>query len=255
MPSSIFISATDTDVGKTYTSIAILRQLIDSGLEPAYYKPVQCGKPGDIEAVTAALPQLAVYNSYDLDYPAAPSFAAEQEGMGIDISRFIDDFKKIQSKHQLVIVEGAGGLAVPITGSYLVSDLVKDLELPLVLVTRPNLGTINHTLLSIEHARAKGIDLLGFYMNFVIASETATSLRGRNCRSNPHAVTQSKGVLRFAQDDASPQLLRSARNDGGDYLPHELSAPKIISDISGARAFTSIPEIIEQCIIIPATSN
>ncbi len=228
---SIFISATDTDVGKTYISIALLRELMARGFKPAYYKPIQCGEPSDMDCVKSELPELAIYNTYYLAYPAAPSFAA---GMGIlryaqddgvyvhedsiDIAQIIMDFKTIQAKHSIVIVEGAGGLAVPITNNYLVSDLIRDLALPLLLVTRPNLGTINHTLLSLEHARNKSINLLGFYTNF-------------------------PDRLDAAQLGMGPAV----------YLPHELAAPSIITKASGARALGNISEIIEQCIIIPAS--
>jgi dethiobiotin synthetase len=208
---SIFISATDTNVGKTYISIALLRELLARGFKPeelAYYKPLQCGGPTDMDEIVVAVPGVAIYNSYTLKYPAAPSFAAKQESIEIDIQRIIDDYQKIKAK--IIIIEGAGGLAVPIKGEYLVSDLVKDLGAPLLLVTRANLGTINHSLLSLEHAQAKGLNLIGFYTNY---------------------------------------------QEGTNYLPHELSAPSIISEISGVRALTSISEIIQQCLIIPSISN
>jgi dethiobiotin synthetase len=209
---SIFISATDTNIGKTYISIALLRELLARGYKPnelAYYKPLQCGiEETDIESVAKAVSGVAIYNSYTLKYPAAPSFAARQEGIEIDIQRIIDDYQKIKAK--IIIIEGAGGLAVPIKGEYLVSDLVKDLGAPLLLVTRPNLGTINHSLLSLEHAQAKKLSLLGFYTNY---------------------------------------------QEGTKYLPHELSAPSIISEISGLRSLRSIPEIIQQCLIAPNISN
>ncbi len=209
---SIFISATDTNVGKTYISIALLRELLARGFkhsELAYYKPLQSGiEEVDSDAVAKAVPGVAIYNSYTLKYPAAPSFAAQHEGIEIDIQRIINDYQKIKAK--IIIIEGAGGLAVPIKGGYLVSDLIRDLGAPLLLVTRPSLGTINHSLLSIEHAKAKGLNLIGFYVN---------------------------------------------SQDGVNYLPHELSAPSIISELSGVRALSSISEIIEQCIIIPSISN
>ncbi len=209
---SIFISATDTNVGKTYTSIALLRELVARGFKPgglAYYKPLQCGAAQtDMDEIAAAVPGVAIYNSYLLEYPAAPSFAAEQESVEIDIQRIINDYQKIKAR--IIIIEGAGGLAVPIKAGYLVSDLIKDLGLPLLLVTRPNLGTINHSLLSLEHAQAKGLNLIGFYTNY---------------------------------------------QEGAKYLPHELTAPSIISELSGERALSSISEIIEQCIIIPSISN
>ncbi len=248
---SLFISATDTNVGKTYTSIALLHELLSCGFkasELAYYKPIQCGlENSDIDLVATALPEISIYNSYLLKYPAAPSFAAEQENLTIDIQRIISDYQVIKTKYKLVIVEGAGGLAVPINGDYLVSDLLQDLAIPLLLVIRPNLGTINHSLLSLEHARNKGLNILGFYTNFY--KESSNGLLRPRAPRNDSKNDPDGSFLRF-----QPRVHNSSDNEGV-YLPHELSAPSIISELSNVTAFASISEIIEQCLITPTISN
>ncbi len=161
----LFISATDTGVGKTFYSMKILKDLLALGYkieELAYYKPIQCGSDKDYDIVAKDISGIATYCSYDLHYPASPHYSASKEQVEIDLQKIRDDFNKIQSKHKFVIIEGAGGLAVPVNNKAdLVSDIIRVLDLPLVLVISPKLGTINHSLLSIEHARHKGLKLLG----------------------------------------------------------------------------------------------
>ncbi len=165
----IFISATDTGVGKTFYSVKILKDLLASGYklkELAYYKPIQCGDDKDYDIVVKDINGIATYCSYDLHYPASPHYAAAKENIEIKLEKIRDDFKEINSKHKFVIVEGAGGLAVPLNkNGDLVSDIIRVLDLPLVLIIRPKLGTINHSLLSIEHARAKGLDIQGIIVS------------------------------------------------------------------------------------------
>ncbi len=173
---SLFISSTDTGVGKTYFSSLLIseltRQEIFSAKQIAYYKPIQCGlemRNGlprtDCDYISENNPGVGVFNSYFLQYPAAPNFAATLENITIDIEKIEKDFADLKKRFDFIIVEGAGGLAVPITDKFLVSDLAQYLGLPLVLVIRPDLGTINHSLLSIEHARNKKLEILGVYVS------------------------------------------------------------------------------------------
>lgn len=165
-------------MGKTFFSNLIIKSALQtfSADQIAYYKPIQCGKEfsgeingyeADFEYIKRHNPGIAVYNSYFLSQPAAPIIAANSGGekIDIDLSKIEDDFKKIKSQHKFVIVEGAGGLVVPIKENFLVSDLIKLLDLPLLLIIGSKLGTINHSLLSIEHAKSKNIELLGFVMS------------------------------------------------------------------------------------------
>lgn len=185
----LFISATDTGVGKTHFSVEIMKSLIAEGINAAYYKPIQCGRENgltDSDVLCAAIPDLQIYNSIYLDYPAAPYLSQMLEHDAscnkklnhnlpeVDLEKIFKDWQEIKAKHDFVLVEGAGGLAVPIKKNYLISDLIVDLALDLVLVIRPNLGTLNHSLLSIEHARNKKINLVGFIRaNYPEAKEPA----------------------------------------------------------------------------------
>lgn len=168
---SFFISATDTGVGKTYFSIKIINELMHSGLlqknEIAYFKPIQCGEElsdtgsrTDFSYVSEKT-GVDVYNSYFFSAPASPNYASELEGLEVDIDKIIKDYQDLEKNYKMVLVEGAGGLAVPLNEDFLVSDLIKTLKLPLLLIARSDLGTINHSLLSIEHAKNKGLEILG----------------------------------------------------------------------------------------------
>lgn len=161
----IFISATDTGVGKTFYCKEIIRYFLANSIyqakELAYYKPIQCGPDKDYKQISESLPEIKTYCSYDLQTPASPNFAAKIENIEINLGKIQEDFDDIKKKHKFIVVEGAGGLKVPLNDKDIVSDLAKVLNLPTVLIIRPNLGTINHSLLSIEHLQNHNLQLEG----------------------------------------------------------------------------------------------
>lgn len=179
---SLFITSTDTGIGKTFFASVLIKEILEKKLfkaeEIAYFKPIQCGREfrneefaTDYDCISRENPEIAVFNSYFLGYPAAPNLAAKLENITIDIKKIKEDFKNLKKQFKFIIVEGAGGLAVPITDDYWISDLAKDLNLPIVLVIRTALGTINHSLLSIEHARNKKLEIAGIQVSDVIPGE------------------------------------------------------------------------------------
>ena len=164
---NIFVTGTDTDVGKTFVSAALAALMQSLGYKTGVYKPFQSGaeeKNGFLMA-----PDLAYVKKIDafvdtactyLMKPAtAPSLAAEIDKISIDMSVIARDYKTLNDKCELVITEGAGGLCVPVAPRLLTSDIVKFLNLPLVIVARPDLGTINHTLLTINYAKEQNINV------------------------------------------------------------------------------------------------
>jgi dethiobiotin synthetase len=172
----IFITGTDTGVGKTIVASALARLLHLHGVNVGVMKPVTCGcleENGLLVSEDASLlawsagvagvdPDMAPYL---LRLPIAPAEAARREGVGIDSQYIADSFARLSSRHDFVIVEGAGGLMVPLAGGLLIADLVKQLSLPLLVVARPNLGTINHTLLTCFAASQLGITVKGVVIN------------------------------------------------------------------------------------------
>lgn len=156
-PSSFFVTGTDTNIGKTFVS-AILAH----ALGYSYWKPVQTGDETDRQWLEkhAGLPSERLHpETYHLKAPLSPHAAAELEGMHIDLDRF-----HLPVKERLV-VEGAGGVLVPLNSRELVIDLIKKLRLPVIVVARSGLGTLNHTLLTIEKLRSYDIPILGVILN------------------------------------------------------------------------------------------
>jgi dethiobiotin synthetase len=162
----LFITATDTGVGKSiYTSLLAL-SFLKQGKKVAISKPIQTGDDLDTDLLAKLTDgKVPIFNTYTLKLPAAPSVASKFEKKKIDIKKIISDIKKLEKKFDVVIVEGVGGIAVPVSGIYLVSDLIKDLNYPAIVVARPGLGTINHTVLTLDYAKKKKINVLGFVIS------------------------------------------------------------------------------------------
>lgn len=160
LPPQIFVSGIGTDVGKTVVSAILVE-----ALQADYWKPVQAGGLNftDTHFVRSLLSnKQSVFHAeqYALQTAASPHYAAKQDGVDIDIAAF--QFPSTQNR---LIVEGAGGLMVPLNGQHTVIDFVKQYELPVLLVANNYLGSINHTLLSVAALKQKGIPLLGIIFN------------------------------------------------------------------------------------------
>ena len=143
------VSGTDTNIGKTVFSAGLAGML-----GARYWKPVQAGLPGDSGVVAQLAGVEIVPEAYVLKRPASPHQAAEEEGIAIDPG-------SLTPPDGPVVIEGAGGLMVPLTRQVLFIDVFARWKLPLILCARTKLGTINHTLLSIEAIRARDIPLQG----------------------------------------------------------------------------------------------
>ena len=172
----IFITGTDTGVGKTVVSAVIARLLRERGIDVGVMKPVTSGcreVHGRLVSDDAELLCWAAGTDvcdrdttpYLLREPLAPSMAAERDGVRIDFTAIKAAHDRLSARHDFVIVEGAGGLMVPLAGGLLMADLAAQLSLPLLVVTRPNLGTINHTLLTTFAARQMGLTVKGVVIN------------------------------------------------------------------------------------------
>jgi dethiobiotin synthetase len=170
----LFITGTDTGVGKTLVAAALARYFYSRGLKVGVMKPCETGvcdarQPGDdarlLRWAAGSCDDEQAMAPYRLKAALAPSLAAGREGVIIDPVHIADCFATICAGKDLVVVEGAGGLMVPIRGGYLMADLVRQLDLPLLVVSRASLGTINHTLLTIFAARAMELPLAGFMIN------------------------------------------------------------------------------------------
>ena len=172
----IFITGTDTGVGKTVVAATIARLLRDSGVNVGVMKPVTSGcveLEGKLLSEDAELLKWAAdcdYTDQDvtpflLKEPLAPSVAASREGVRIDFATIKDAYDRLSARHDFMIVEGAGGLMVPLVGGMLIADLINYLKLPIIVTTRPNLGTVNHTHLTTFAATQLGIQVKGIVIN------------------------------------------------------------------------------------------
>ena len=171
-PKGIFVTGTDTGVGKTIVSAAIAWNMIQAGKRVAVMKPVQTGTvisgPTDIEFIQKVVgegSQVDYSCPYSFPDPVAPLVASMLGGESIHIGKIVDAYEKLSSENDFVIVEGAGGLLVPILDNYFMSDLASDLELPTLIVARPDIGTINHTLLTLEAAQRRDIEIAGIVIS------------------------------------------------------------------------------------------
>jgi dethiobiotin synthetase len=172
-PRGIFITGTDTDVGKTVATAALACCIEKSGNDVKVIKPFQTGTGEDgfldIEFIYKALGRnfdLEEVCPVRLSNPLSPYSAAIIEKKELNILSILSSLKeKLLNSRGTILFEGAGGLLVPITKNYYMSDFAKDMGLPLIIVSRPGLGTLNHTLLTIEHAKRKGLQILGIIIN------------------------------------------------------------------------------------------
>ncbi len=179
MTKAIFITATGTDVGKTYISALIVKMMRERGFNCGYYKPVLSGAevvdgvldPGDCSYVLKSAgikSNPCEYVSYIFKPAVSPHLASQIENNPIKIEKILTDFEKIKNEFEYVVVEGAGGITCPLRIDdkiILLSDLIKRLGLSIVIVASSGLGTLNSTLLTAEYAKFNHINVHGIILN------------------------------------------------------------------------------------------
>jgi len=173
----ILVTGTDTGVGKSLVTGGLAAVLRESGVDVGVMKPAESGCrredgiliPEDaifLREMSCCRDELELINPYALEHPLAPAMAAELEGVEIRLEVIREAYFALASRHEVVLVEGAGGMLVPLASHFFMADLIRELGgLPLLLVTRAVLGTINHTLLTLYYARRERMKVLGIIMN------------------------------------------------------------------------------------------
>ncbi|KWB55214.1 dethiobiotin synthase [Burkholderia ubonensis] len=177
-PLSLFVTGTDTEIGKTFVSAALLHGFARLGLRAAAMKPVAAGayeqdgvwRNEDADQLDAAAnvvlpPELRT--PFLLKAPAAPHLAAAQEGVTLDLDTIVACHREALTRADVVVVEGAGGFRVPLTGTRDMADLAVALGVPVVLVVGVRLGCISHALLTADAIRRRGLTLAGWVANHV----------------------------------------------------------------------------------------
>jgi len=170
---SLFVTGTDTGVGKTLVACALLRALAGRGLRVVGMKPVAAGREEDggfhdVEGLMAASNVPApreLVNPYAFDPPIAPHIAAARAGVRIDLRRIRDAYTVLAGMADAIVVEGAGGFLVPLNEREDFADLARALELPVVLVVGMRLGCLNHAALTAEAISGRGLRFAGWVAN------------------------------------------------------------------------------------------
>lgn len=192
MAKGVFITGTDTGVGKTLIAGGMARVWLNNGKRIGVMKPIESGcvrsdnglQPHDalfLKKMSYSTDDLDLINPYRLEHPLAPSIAAELEGVEIDLKKIRCIYQQLGLKYDLMLVEGAGGLLAPLYKTFNSADLVRLLGIPMVVIARNTLGTINHTLLTVEYARSNGLAILGVIIN--------------NLSSNPDPSTKTNSQV------------------------------------------------------------
>ncbi len=173
----IFITGTDTDVGKTVVAAGLALVLRAQGIRVGVMKPIATGClnfGNRLVSVDAAFLMEAAENEWTghssparYRHAVAPKVAAELEKKEVDLDQIRKAYAELEKNYDYIIVEGIGGLMVPINPKYYVTDLVREFKLPMLIVSRPGIGAINHTLLTIDAARIRGLDIKGIIFNRV----------------------------------------------------------------------------------------
>jgi dethiobiotin synthetase len=200
MPKGFFITGTDTGVGKTLIAGAFITTVQFLGKRVCGMKPVESGCSGQgevlipydgmfLKQVSHADEPLALVTPCCLESPLAPLAAAEVDRRDLDISGIGRAFSELSARYEALVVEGIGGLMVPIAKDYYVLDLAKEMGLPLVVVARPGLGTINHIMLTVHCALKAGLTVAGIVINYTQPPENSLAEE-----TNPKLLSQISPV-------------------------------------------------------------
>jgi dethiobiotin synthetase len=217
VPAGIFVTGTDTGVGKTLVSCALLRAYAARGLRAVGMKPVAAGcflrdghrENEDVEALVAASNVAAApddVNPYRFEPPIAPHIAAAVAGASISLERIQASFRNLQGAADIVIVEGAGGLLVPLSELADFTHLARLLELPVLMVVGMRLGCLNHALLTAECLHTRGLGLAGWVANTLDPDMPAFEANLRSLEDRLAAPLL--GVLPFGPPDAATAASR-----------------------------------------------
>ncbi|MBI4948969.1 MAG: dethiobiotin synthase [Deltaproteobacteria bacterium] len=216
MARAFFITGTDTNVGKTFVSILIARALKARGIDVGVMKPVEtgCAEAGGSLVPTDALAlkkaagsddPLDLINPYRFSHPLSPNVAARLSGVETDLNRIESAFKTLSAVHEIILVEGAGGLLVPLNGDYTMADVAIRLSARLLIVAASKLGAINHALLTVECAKSRGIDVAGVILNHPAPRSGDASIKYNRSEIERYATVLAE-VPYTAPNEALPEL-------------------------------------------------
>lgn len=235
----IFITGTDTGVGKTVVAAGLAACLSTRGLSVGVMKPLESGCPrrggsliprdGSFLKRMARCPEpLDRVVPFRLRHALAPGVAAEMEGVEVDLGRVVAVYKDLARRYRVTIVEGAGGLLVPVAAGAFMADLIRLLKTPVIVVTRADLGTINHTLLTLEYLAREGMPVLGWIMNHPHRRADGAS------RTNPrvvssHASAPMLGLVPYRENLGSRKC---PREELAELIERNVAVDEILGRLS-----------------------
>ena len=219
MGNGIFITGTNTGVGKTFFAATLAAYWRDRGYRVGVMKPAETGCqerngkliPADAlrlkETAGCAEPMEKIC-PYRFHEPLAPSIAAERAGTIIDVDHVLATYDEISTTHDITLVEGAGGVMVPLLPSYTYADFARVAKLPIIVVAANQLGAINHLVLTLEHATCKGLRILGYVLNSISNEASLAAQTNREVLANLTAVPCLAELSYFAEakDGMTPPL-------------------------------------------------
>ncbi len=194
MSRTLCIVGTDTDVGKTFIAGLLLHYLQEKARRPGYVKLVSCGgeMPPDCWDCqqSSGLSDEQVQALYHFDLAASPHLAAEHQGTEVEVDALIQGVTQAEASCDSLVLEGVGGLLVPLRRDLLLGDFLASQQLPLIVVARSGLGTLNHTLLTIEVAKQRHISIIGI----IFSDEQLYDDNDLLVQDNMHTIAQLTGV-------------------------------------------------------------
>ena len=207
-----FITGTDTEIGKTYVTCALLRDLRARGLNPMGFKPMACGDRNDPRAMRDALgaPNLSLdlINPIYLRAATAPYIAAELEQKTLRIEDICSAYKELSAQgYAPILVEGAGGWEAPLAPGQSMADLAVALGLPVVLVVGNKLGAINHAVLTVQAIRARGLTCASIVLNHMGEEWDAASVSNRRLIEEFTGIPVRAELIHGQEDIDSEQVL------------------------------------------------
>lgn len=204
---NFFVTGTDTDVGKSYICKHLAKEFIKLGKKTGYLKPFQSGLEEGIDPDAKQIEIIAkgviAKSSYITNTPCTPLVSAQIDNVDYNLEKVKCDYDELKNNCDITIVEGSGGLYVPVKENILMSDVIKFLNLPTLIVARPNLGTINHTLMTIKCAQNEGIKIIGVVIsNYPEATDDPVILRAKEMIEN-YCSTKVIAIVKKGQTDLS----------------------------------------------------
>ena len=205
MAKGFFVTGTDTGVGKTIITAALIKAAHILGFKACGMKPIETGCkreenregnnsliPSDgtfLREITGTGESIGLITPISFENPLAPLPASEIEDKPIDLDKIKTAYKELSSRYDIIIVEGIGGLLVPILRDYFVVDLARDFGLPIIVASKPGLGTINHTMLTVNYAIKEGFDVAGIIINYTRPPENTLAEN-----TNPEIIRRLSSV-------------------------------------------------------------